>query len=362
MQNKLYHQNMKKIIIGLLALIGSLGANAQKISFEKSTINMGTTKWKEPVTATFKFTNKDRTPLLVRDVDAGCGCLTTKWTTDALQRGEDGEIRITYDAQMMGSYDKIIEVFTNADSKPTRIRMKGRIGSSQRKSIDDLFPYRIDDILLSTNNVEFPQVAAGDSATVSIEIYNASKEVYTPQLMHLPPYITASFSPQMLAVGRRGKIDLTVHTEMLQELGLNQTSIYLARFSGDKVNSNNDITVSAIKMPDLKYAETFTKKPSFHVSSTEINLGKLGKKQKAVGQIKISNRGNGVLKLNKIQSFNQAIVVTLPKTELQPGEQITMKINLDARFLNVSKAQPRVLIISNDPRNPQEVINIHFDK
>jgi len=323
---------------------------------------MGTSKWKEPVTAVFKFTNKDRNPLWIKDVDAGCGCLTTKWTTTPLQRNEDGEVRITYDAQMLGTYDKIIEVFTNAETKPVRIRMKGRVGTGQHKTIDDLFPCRIDDILLSTNNVEFPQVAAGDSATVSIEVYNASKEVYTPQLMHLPEYLTASFSPQMIAVGRRGKIDLTVHTDQLKELGLNQTSIYLARFSGDKVGSNNDITVSAIKMPDLKYAESFAKKPRFHVSATDVNLGKLGKKQKVVGTVKISNKGNGVLKLNKIQSFNQAVVVALPKTELQPGEQITMKLNLDTRFLNVSKAQPRVLIISNDPSNPQEVINIHFEK
>ena len=78
--------------------------------------------------------------------------------------------------------------------------------------------------------------------------------------------------------------------------------------------------------------------------------------------MKLSNKGNGVLKLNKIQAFNQAITVSLPRTELQPGEEVKMQVTVDARFLGMSKAQPRVLIITNDARHPKEVVNVHFEK
>ena len=350
------------IALAVYCTLGVSEAEAQKISFEKTTVNAGATLWKRPVTAVFKFTNKDKTPLFVREVDAGCGCLKPEWTTTAVQKGEDGEIRVTYDAQMLGHFDRYIDVYTNAGGKPVRVRMKALVSTGEVISVEELFPYSIGDILLNTNNVEFTDVNAGDSAKVEIEIMNNGKEVYTPTLMHLPSYITAKYQPEMIARGRRGRIELTLHSENLPDLGLNQTSIYLARFSGDKVGTENEIAVSAVKLPDLHNAEGFSRKPDFNISTTELNLGKLGKKSKLTGQVKLSNKGNGVLKLSKIQAFNQAITVSLGKTELQPGEDVTMKVTVDARFLGMSKARPRILIITNDTKRPKEVVNVNFEK
>lgn len=350
------------VILCTLGFASAIGMWAQRISFDKTTVNAGSTLWKKPVTAVFKFTNKDKDPLFVREVDAGCGCLTPQWTKTAVQKGDDGEIRITYDAQLLGHFDRYIDVYTNTNDKPVRIRMKALVNNGEKKTIEELYPYEIDDILLSTNNVEFPNVNAGDSAQVEIELLNNSATVYTPMLMHLPAHITAEYKPEMIARGRRGKIVLTLHSDKLQDLGLNQTSIYLARFSGDKVGSNNEIAVSAVLLPDLHYAQEFSKKPSFHISTTELNIGKLGKKTKLKGEVKISNKGNGVLKLNKIQAFNQAITVALSKTELQPNEEVKMTVMVDAKFLGMSKARPRVLIITNDPNRPKEVVNVNFEK
>lgn len=351
----------KYIIMSLLGL-ATMSVQAQRMAFEKTTVSAGSTLWKRPVTAVFKFTNKDRNPLFVREVDAGCGCLTPKWTATAVQKGESGEILVTYDAQLLGSFDRYIDVYTNASEKPVRIRMKAFVGQGEKKTVEDLYPYNIDDILLNTNNVEFPEVNAGDSARAEIEILNNGQEVYTPQLMHLPAYITATYQPEMIARGRRGKMELTLHSDKLPDLGLNQTSIYLARYSGDKVGANNEIAVSAVLLPDLHFAEEFAKKPRFEISTTELNIGTLGKKKRLTGQVRLSNRGDGVLKLSKIQAFNQAITVALGKTELQPGEEVTMKVTVDARFLGVSKAQPRVLIITNDPKHPKEVVNVNFER
>ena len=355
---------MRKLGLAL-AVWGVMGLGkvaAQRISFDKTTVNAGTTMWKRPVTAVFKFTNKDKNPLVVKEVDAGCGCMKPEWPSKALQRGESGEIRVTYDAQMLGHFDRYIDVYTNAGAKPVRVRMKALVSTGKAKTVEDLFPYSIGDILLSTNNVDFTDVSAGDSTKVEIEILNNSKEVYTPMLMHLPSYITATYSPEMLARGRRGKIELTLHSANLPDFGLNQTSIYLAKFSGDKVGTENEIAVSAVKLPDLHYTEGYAKKPEFNISTTELNLGKLGKKKTLTGQVKLSNKGNGVLKLSKIQAFNQAITVSLGKTELQPGESVTMKIAVDTKFLGVSKARPRVLIITNDAKRPKEVVNVNFER
>ena len=353
---------MKYVIMSVMGMAVSLSGLTQRISFDKTVVNAGSTIWKKPVTAVFKFTNKDKSPLLIRDVDAGCGCLTTKWTREPLMKGDDGEISITYDAMMLGHFDRYIDVYTNAGEKPVRIRMKALVNNGEKKTLEELYPYSIDDILLSTNNVEFMDVSSGDSVKAEIELLNNGETVYTPMLMHLPAYITAEYQPEMIARGRLGKIELTLHSDKLQDLGLNQTSIYLARFSGDKVGSNNEIAVSAVLLPDLHFAEEFTRKPNFQISTTELHIGKLGKKTKLTGTVKLSNKGTGVLKLSKIQAFNQAITVSLPKTELQPGEEVKMSVTVNAKFLGMSKAQPRVLIITNDTKKPKEVVNVHFEK
>lgn len=350
------------IATGAAILMATFSIHAQKISFEKNVVDAGSTLWKRPVTATFRFTNKERTPLRIKEVDAGCGCLSTDWTKTAIAKGGKGEIRITYDAALMGHMDRYIDVYTNGSEKPERIRMKAWVGNGQKQSIEEMFPYNIDDIRLSTNEVVFPDVQSGDSAKAEIEVMNTSKDVYTPQLMHLPPYITAEYKPEMIARGRRGKIVLTLHSDKLQDLGLNQTNIYLARFSGDKVGNNNDISMSAILLPDLQYAESFAKQPAFAISTSELYLGKLGKKKKLTGTVILSNKGRGVLKLSKIQAFNQAITIALSKTELQPDEEVKMKVTVDARFLGLSKAHPRVLIITNDPKTPKSVVNVKFEK
>lgn len=352
----------KYVMIGAVSLMATLGAHAQKIVFEKNTVDAGSTLWRRPVTAVFRFTNKGKEPLVVRDVDAGCGCLDPEWTKQPVLKGGKGEIRVTYDAVLLGHLDRYIDVYTNASTQPVRLRMRARVHDGEKKTMEDMYPYSIDDIRLSTNDVEFPEVQSGDSAVAEIEIINGGKDVYTPTLMHLPAYITAEYKPEMIARGRRGKIKLTLHSDKLPNLGLNQTSVYLARFSGDKVGQNNEISLSAVLLPDLQNAAGFAKQPKFTISSTELNLGKLGKKNKLKGVATLTNEGDGVLKLSKIQAFNQAITVMLKSTELQPGESVAMKVVVDARFLGMSKAQPRVLIITNDPKRPKAVVNVRFEK
>ena len=87
---------------------------------------------------------------------------------------------------------------------------------------------------------------------------------------------------------------MTLHTDQLDDMGLTQTSVYLARFSGDKVSSENEISLSAILLPDttttfLSRFTTTTARPSMKLSTNKLDLGELGNKKKLKGSIFISN-------------------------------------------------------------------------
>lgn len=334
---------------------------AQRASFTQTTVNVGSTLWHKPISATFTFKNKDRLPLRIEAVDAGCGCLQPTWTQGAIERGEEGKITVTYDANLLGHFDRIIVVKTNAGEEPQRLRMKGVVTTGDRRTAAELYPSRIGDIALSTSNIEFSDIQRGDSATARIEIWNDSHEVYTPQLMHLPSYITAVYKPQMLARGRRGFIDLTLHSDGLHNDGLNQTSIYLARYSGDKVGSENEILVSAVLLPDASSFSNEINRPQLQLSTRELNLGHLGRKSKLKGRVSLSNTGRGILHISAVQVFNNALQVSLPKRDILPGETINIEIVLLAKYLKTVRSLPRVLLITNDSEHVKETIDVIYE-
>ncbi|MBR4365415.1 MAG: DUF1573 domain-containing protein [Bacteroidaceae bacterium] len=351
---------IRKLLIYSVMALASTTAMAQKIVFSSNNVNTGATLWKKPVTATFKFHNRERTPLVVTNVVPMCGCMVTTWTKEPIAQGKEGEIQVTYDAMQLGHFDKMIDVYTNEGDKPVTLRLKGIVTNGDVKDITENYPYRVGDILLSTNNIEFPDASKGDTVFARIDIMNDSKQVYTPTLMHLPPYITATARPAMLARGRRGTIDLMLDSRKLVNLGLTQTSIYLAEYAGDKVSPDNEIAVTAVLLPEVDENLPEIIRPAFKVSTTELNLGSVGKKKSLKGKVRISNTGRGVLRLSAIEVFNQALTVQLPKREVLAGQSVDMTVKLDMTLLSRFKTQPRVLLISNDPKHQKETITVTF--
>ena len=77
-------------------LLGSgLSVFAQpKASFDKTMHEFGTILWKNPVTATFKITNKGDKPLVISNVTTSCGCTVTDWTKSPILPGKTGEVSL----------------------------------------------------------------------------------------------------------------------------------------------------------------------------------------------------------------------------------------------------------------------------
>ena len=56
-----------------------------------------------------------------------------------------------------------------------------------------------------------------------------------------------------------------------------------------------------------------------------------------------------------------ALNVKLNKHIIKPGESAKMKVTVLASNLSRSKGKPRVLMITNDPKNPKITIKINAD-
>ena len=123
---------MKKIILMTLMLVcGMTTVFAQKpaqIKFDKTTHNFGTFSESNPVVScTFAFTNIGEQPLMINQAVASCGCTVPKYTETAIQPGEKGEIKVTYNGKgkFPGHFKKSITVRTNGAVEMPRLYIEG---------------------------------------------------------------------------------------------------------------------------------------------------------------------------------------------------------------------------------------------
>ena len=336
---------MKRSLLSILSLLTvALAAVAQpRISSNKETHNFGQIEWKRPVTVEYTITNTGNQPLVLTNVTTSCACAVADWTKEPIAPGGKGVVKASFDAKALGHFEKSIGIYSNASPSLVYLKFTGEV-VQEIKDYTKLLPYTIGNIRLDRDEFAFPDVYRGQQPSLTFDIANLSDRPYEPVLMHLPPYIK-----------------LTLDASQLKDYGLTQTSVYLSRFSGDKVSEDNEIPVSAILLPDFS---RMTEKdslnaPAMHISETDIDLSiPLIKKNKVSHDILIANSGKTPLVISKLQVFNSSVGVSLKKTVLPPDGMTKLKVTIRKRDVGNKKHHLRILMITNDPLRPKVEINI----
>ncbi|MFC4817165.1 MULTISPECIES: DUF1573 domain-containing protein [unclassified Flavobacterium] len=133
---------MKVIKISLLALtFGLMSFTAETLQHETivKVVDGTSVKWKsevidlgqipqgKPVTIEFEFTNTGKTPVVITNVKASCGCTATDYTKEPVASGKKATIKATYNAAAKGVFTKTVTVTTNAEEAPKVLSFKGTV-------------------------------------------------------------------------------------------------------------------------------------------------------------------------------------------------------------------------------------------
>jgi len=103
-------------------------ANAPVMKFEKETHDFGKIKSGDKVTYDFKFTNTGKTPLIITDAVATCGCTKPEWPKTPVKPGESGAIHVTFNsAAKSGLQDKQITITANTTPAQNRVHLIGEV-------------------------------------------------------------------------------------------------------------------------------------------------------------------------------------------------------------------------------------------
>lgn len=358
---------MKRLttLIATLVAVASLWAQP-RISVETPQ-TLGDLSFQTPKTVVFQVKNTGNKPLIIDEVHASCGCVKVDYSTSPIAPGKTSAITAVYDAAMMGTFYRELAIYSNASPEPLYVGFQGRVVDTM--SAEDFagdYPVDLGFVRLNTNALEFDDVNKGDRPIAELMVANTSGEDYTPQLMHLPPYLEAECFPQTIRKGRAGKVRLMLHSDRLMLDGLNQTSIYLGRYPGDRISEKTEVVVSAVLLPPFANltAEQMERAPKVVVMdgdsliTTRVDLPRKGKKRKLQKTLTVTNIGETPLTIQAVQVFNRALGVRLSDRIIPAHGTAKLLITVDTKELAKAKAQPRVLIISNDPRHAKMQLNV----
>ncbi|MBQ8097352.1 MAG: DUF1573 domain-containing protein [Prevotella sp.] len=333
-------------------------AAAQKLSINKTTIDVGKTGFEVPVTATFELRNKSLKTIEISELKTDCGCTTVDAPKQTIAPGERFTISLTYDARLLGHFTKQVAVYSNATREPVYLKMKGVV-LADMVDYSNRYPYDMGGMLASVNNVEFDDVKKGENREVEINLMNNTEADMTPNMLHMPSWLHALALPEKLEPNRSGKMILTLNSEEVHNYGLTQVSIYLAKKLGEKISSETEIPVSVVLLPDMSQFEGQNREqaPKLHLSAQSLNLDRHHKQ----GTIILTNKGQSKLCITSLQMFTGGVKVKLAKQELQPGESTKLRVTIIPEQIRKARSKPRVLMITNDPENAKVVITINVE-
>jgi plastocyanin len=106
-------------------------ANAPVMKFEKEMHDFGKIKSGDKVTYEFKFTNTGKSPLIITDAVATCGCTKPEWPHTPIKPGDAGAIKVTFNsAGKMGLQDKMITITGNTVPAQNMVHLIGEVLSN----------------------------------------------------------------------------------------------------------------------------------------------------------------------------------------------------------------------------------------
>ncbi|MDB4925304.1 DUF1573 domain-containing protein [Mucilaginibacter sp.] len=108
---------------------GTAGAaNVPIIKFENESHDFGKIKQGDKVSYSFKFTNTGKSPLIITNAVASCGCTTPQWPKTPVLPGNTGAISVTFNsAGKSGLQDKQITVTANTNPAQSMVHLIGEV-------------------------------------------------------------------------------------------------------------------------------------------------------------------------------------------------------------------------------------------
>jgi len=104
-----------------------LFSSTTTLKFQKDNFDFGNIVANVELKTYFVYTNTGNNSLKVKNITSNCGCIIHSWSRKELKPNLKDSVLIKYDAKTIGYFSKAIYVFSNSESSPDVLYIKGRV-------------------------------------------------------------------------------------------------------------------------------------------------------------------------------------------------------------------------------------------
>jgi hypothetical protein len=103
-------------------------AEAPIFRFDKDVYDFGKIKQGESVAYDFTFTNEGKSPLIIKDAVATCGCTVPEPPKEPILPGQSAKVKVVFNsAGKEGLQDKVVTINANTIPAQTQIHLIGEV-------------------------------------------------------------------------------------------------------------------------------------------------------------------------------------------------------------------------------------------
>ena len=354
---------MKKLIAtGItIALCGLLFAQEPEITFEKKIHNFGTIKEEDgKAVYDFEFTNTGDADLVLKNVQASCGCTTPSWTRTPVPPGEKGVITVSYSTiGRPGQFSKSITVTTTTEQREV-LTIRGDV-TKKPASIEERFPSKVDGLRFKSKFVNLDNIDKNERKVESIDFINTSQEEITVSSFNVKKHMEVHFFPSVIKPDSTGTLAVTFDAKKCNDYGP-QNEQFGIILNKQKIDAPEYLfTVFGVVVE--QFTEEQRKNPPVYELAKAIEFGEVLVNTKATAETTITNTGSAPLIIRKI-TFERAdekfISVSASQKPIAPGKSATIKVTLNAKDLPVGAKNNNLRLIVNEPKDNLKTIPVSY--
>lgn len=354
---------IKKVLslLGVLPVfVGMAFGQAPKpvITFAQSSYDFGQVEEKGgPVSYTFTFTNTGKSPLILTNVVASCGCTTPEWPKAPILPGKKGAIKVTYDPlNRPGPIDKTITVSSNATKPLVVLTIKGNV-KERTRDVADEYPRAIGSLRMTTAHLPFTRINPDAVVTNKLGIINTGSKPIAVKISGVPAHLKVDVIPATLKPNEKGSIVVTYYAAKKNDWGFVVDNMTV--MVDGKALDDSRFTVSATieedysKMTPAEMANM----PTVKFDQTAYDFGNVDEGKSVVHEYQFSNIGKKELIIRKINTSCGCTSVAPSGTVIKPNESGTIKVTFSTAGYS-NRQGKTITVLTNDPKNPTVILRL----
>ncbi len=346
------------LVIAIMALTATSLVAAPKIKWIKKTHDFGAFKEEiGEVSCEMQFVNVGDEPVVITQARVTCGCTTPQYPKSGIAPGDTATVTVTYSALgRPGRFNKKVYLYSNTDERST-LTISGVVVGAEN-TIKSRFPVDAGKLKLRNSTVAFGEMNRGNIKTAFLDAYNQTTDTLYPEWKNVPKYLSVISAPKAVAPGEQTTFSFYLNTTECPEWGINNIDINLIPTKGEK-----EIPVSVVVIVKEDFTKLTpgqrAKAPKIEISPEPVDFGVVTFNNGIISKsFDIKNIGKSTLEIRRIYTTDAGVSLDFNIDKIKKDKSKSVTVNVDTSKISPELLNARIIVITNDPDNPQKIVRI----